>query len=110
MSKTKCIILLSFILLITIILGFFGFSKLEMSSSLSILPKDDPAVKELKTVEKISTEKGVILCILELRPEINGTILENKQAIEEVKKLVKFLENKETVSYTHLTLPTIYSV
>ena len=97
LSKTKCIVLLAFILLITVILGFFGFSRLEMSSSLSVLPKDDPAVKELKTVEKISTEKGVILCILELRPEVNGTILENKQAIEEIKKLVNLLENKETV-------------
>ncbi len=97
MNKAKAITLVGFIIFVTIILGIFGFSRLEMSSSLSILPENDPAVKELKAVKKSSSEEGVILCILELKPEINGTIFESKQAIEEIEKLVELLENKETV-------------
>ncbi len=64
---------------------------------MTILPEDDPAVRELKHVEAISPEEGVILCILELKPEINGTILENKRAIEEIRNLVEFLESRKSV-------------
>ena len=97
MGKLKILMLFAFLIFITLLLGFLGFSRLEMSSSLSILPKNEPAVKELKMVKRLSTEEGIILCILELKPEINGMIFENKQAIEEIKNLVQVLESKKSV-------------
>ncbi len=95
--RVRNLILVGLFVLVTFLLTIFGFSKLEVTSSLSVLPEDDPAVKELKIVKAISPEEGVILCILELKPNVDGTILENKQAIEEIRNLVQFLESKKPV-------------
>ncbi len=97
MPRLKILALLGLVIFVTLVLSFLGFSKLEVTSSLSVLPKNDPAVKELKLVKTISPEEGVILCILELKPEIEGTILDNEQAIEEIKNLVGFLESRKSV-------------
>ncbi len=97
MPRLKILALLGLVIFVTLVLSFLGFSKLEVTSSLSVLPKNDPAVKELKLVKTISPEEGIILCILELKPEIEGTILDNEQAIEEIKNLVGFLESRKSV-------------
>jgi len=97
MVKLKILMSLGFLVFITLVLGLLAFSRLDMSSTLSILPESDPAMEELKLVKTLFPEEGVILCILDLKPEINGTILENVRAIEEIKDLVKVLEGKRSV-------------
>lgn len=96
-NRKKILVALGFLIFITLVLGFLAFSRLDVSSTLSILPENDPAMEELKLVKTLFPEEGIILCILDLKPEIDGTILENEQAIEEIKNLVQVLEGKKSV-------------
>ncbi|HCZ06716.1 MAG TPA: hypothetical protein DHV12_06245 [Thermotogae bacterium] len=97
MNRFKSLVFLGLLVFVTVLIGIVAFSRFNLSSTQSLLPEKDPSMENLRLVKSLFPEEGILLCLLELKPNIRGSIFENKGALEEIEKLVSLVGSRESV-------------
>lgn len=97
MNRFKSLVFLGLLVFVTVLIGIVAFSRFNLSSTQSLLPEKDPSMETLRLVKSLFPEEGILLCLLELKPNIRGSIFENKGALEEIEKLVSLVGSRESV-------------